>query len=342
MSKGIVFVPTDWLSDMLANAIGTLDCEIIRGPAAAGADLKVYDSAAAERLFGNADVILASPDMQMDRTVMQAAPRLRAVISPAIGVENIDIDAATELGIIVGHGATPENFLGMAEATVMLIAALAMQLPGKQRLLAENAPRPRELTAHSVRGRTIGLVGMGRIARGVVDRLQGWECEILYYDPYVPQDHAPAGTRKVELDELLRRADFVSLHVTITNETRGMLGERELRLMKPTAYLVNTSRGAALDEVAMYRVLKEGAIAGAALDTFVQEPLPTDSPLREFVDADNVILTPHIIGQGKEVMDSLLRAVAENIGRVLQANPPLYTKNPAVIERWKARFEPLG
>lgn len=134
-------------------SIGTLDCEIIRGPAAAGAGLKVYDSAAAERLFGNADVILASPDMQMDRTVMQAAPRLRAIISPAIGVENIDIDAATELGIIVGHGATPENFLGMAEATVMLIAALAMQLPGKQRLLAENAPRPRELTAHSVRGR---------------------------------------------------------------------------------------------------------------------------------------------------------------------------------------------
>lgn len=109
----------------------------------------------------------------------------------------------------------------------------------------------------------------------------------------------------------------MSLHVTVTRETQAMIGERELRLMKPTAYLMNTTRGAVLDEAAVYRVLKEGAIAGAALDTFVQEPPAADSPLREFVGANNVILTPHIIGHTSDVMDSLRVAVVENISRVL-------------------------
>ena len=342
MSKGVIFVSTDWISDVLADALGKLDCEIIRGPAATGPGFTVYDPADYARLFGRTDVIVASPITKIDRSVMQAAPRLRAIMSPVIGVESIDVDAATDLGIIVGHGATPENFLGMSEATVLFIAALAMQMPFKQRLLAENAPRPRELTARSVRGRTIGLIGMGRIARGVVDRLQGWETEILYFDPYVPQDKAPAGIKKVELDELLQRSDFVSMHVTVTDQTRAMIGERELRLMKPTAYLVNTARGAALDEAAVYKVLKEGAIAGAALDAFGEEPLPMTSPLREFVGADNVILTPHIIGHSYDVMASLPVAAKANVERVLRGEPPLYTKNPEALERWKARIAKIG
>lgn len=168
MSKGIVFVSSDWVCKMLASELGMLDCEVIRGPIAAGPELTAYDPVTAERLLGRADVILASPSLRVDRATLLAAPRLRAVIAPAIGVENIDVDAATELGIIIGHGATPEKFLGMAEATVLLIAALALQLPYKQRLMADNAPRPRELVAHSVRGRTVGLVGMGphRARRG--------------------------------------------------------------------------------------------------------------------------------------------------------------------------------
>jgi phosphoglycerate dehydrogenase-like enzyme len=342
MGKGVIFVSTDWISDVLADALGTLACEIIRGPAAKGPGFTVYDPADFPRLFGRTDVIVASPITRIDRAVMQAAPRLRAIMSPVIGVESIDVDAATDLGIIVGHGATPENFLGMSEATVLFISALAMQMPFKQRLLAENVPRPRQLTARSVRGRTVGLIGMGRIARGVVDRLQGWETEILYFDPYVSQDKAPAGTRKVELDDLLKRSDFVSMHVTVTNETRAMIGERELRLMKPTAYLVNTARGAALDEAAVHKVLKEGVIAGAALDAFVEEPLPATSPLREFVGADNVILTPHIIGHSKDVMDSLPVAALANVKRVLGGELPLYTKNPEALDKWKARLAQIS
>lgn len=340
--NSVVFVSTDWISDVLADALNPLGCEIVRGPAAKGPGFTVYDPADYERLFGRVDVILASPITRIDRTIMQAAPRLRAIMSPVIGVESIDVDAATELGIVVGHGATPENFLGMSEATVLFIAALSMQMPFKQRLLAENAPRPRELTARSVRGRTIGLIGMGRIARGVVERLRGWECTLQYFDPYVPQDKAPSGVQMVDLDTLLRTSDFVSLHVTVTDETRAMIGERELRLMKKTAYLVNTARGAAIDEAALYKVLKEGVIAGAALDAFVEEPLPPSSPLREFVGADNVILTPHIIGHTFDVMASLPVAALENVSRVLKGEPPLYTKNPEVLERWRERLARLS
>lgn len=340
--KPVLLISNDWISDVLADALSSLDVQIIRGTPNVPPGPTLYDKKDWPKLFGNTDIALVSPITVVSRAMMEAAPKLKAIMSPVIGVESIDVDAATDLGILVGHGATPENFLGMAEATVMFIAALSMQLPFKQRLLAENAPRPKQLTARSVRGRTVGLVGMGRIARGVVDRLQGWECKILYFDPYVSQDKAPAGAKKVALEELLKTSDFVSVHVTVTDESRAMIGEKELRMMKPTAYLVNTARGAALDEAAVYRILKEGAIAGAALDAFVEEPLPASSPLREFVGADNVILTPHMIGHSHDVMASLPVAAVANVSRVIKGEPPLYTKNPEAIDKWRKRLAAMA
>ena len=179
----VIFIPGDWIGDTMAEALAGQGYEIVRGPAAHEVPPRV-DAMALLPLLQRANILVATPGLRVDRALLQALPRLRAVVAPAIGVENIDVAAATELGILVAHGATPENYLGMAEATVMLIAALAMQLPYKQRLLAENAPRPRELLSRSVRGSTVGLVGMGRIARGVVERLRGWEAQLLYFDPY--------------------------------------------------------------------------------------------------------------------------------------------------------------
>jgi len=339
MATPRVLVSNDWISDILADALSDLDVEIIRGTPNVPPGATVYAEEDWPELFGNTDIALVSPITVISREMMMAAPKLKAIMSPVIGVESIDVDAATDLGIIVGHGATPENFLGMSEATMLLISALAMQLPFKQQLLRDNAPRPKVLTACSVRNRTIGLIGMGRIARGVVDRLQGWETEILYFDPYIEQDQAPAGTKKVDLETLLKTSDFVSVHVTVTDETKAMIGAEELALMKPTAYLVNTARGAALDEAAVYEALKNGAIAGAGLDAFVDEPLPLDHPFREL---DNVILTPHILGHSKDVMDSLPVAAVANVGNVLKGEPPLYTKNPGVIDQWKARIAKMG
>lgn len=339
MSKPRVLISNDWISDVLADALGSLDVEIIRGTANVPPGPTVYAEADWPELFGNTDIALVSPITVISREMMLAAPKLKAVMSPVIGVESIDVDAASELGIIVGHGATPENFLGMSEATMLLITALAMQLPFKEKLLRDNAPRPKVLTACSVRNRTIGLIGMGRIARGVVDRLQGWETEILYFDPYVEQGQAPAGAKKVDMETLLKSSDFVSVHVTVTDETKAMIGAEQLAMMKPTAYLVNTARGAALDEAAVYQALKNGTIAGAGLDAFVDEPLPVDHPFREL---DNVILTPHMLGHSRDVMDSLPVAAVANVGNVIKGEPPLYTKNPEIIAQWKTRIAAMG
>lgn len=338
--KPVVFVSTDWISDVLANAIeDNIDCEIIRGPAAQPPQAKVYDPADYEELFGRTDYIVASPMSVISREIMESAPRLKGILSPVIGVESIDVDAATELGIAVGHGATPENFIGMAEATVLFMVALSLDMHAKEQNLRDNAPRPRQLRARLMRGKTIGLVGIGRIGRAVVERLQGWEVNIQAYDPYINQDQAPAGVTMVDLDTVMRTSDIVSVHVTVTEETTHLLNEEQLRKMKPSAFLVNTARGAAIDEAALERVLRDKAIAGAGLDTFEAEPLPPDSGLR---DLDDVILTPHMIGHTRDVMESLPVAAVANLKELIAGNLPKYPKNPQVESDWRARLQRMG
>jgi D-3-phosphoglycerate dehydrogenase len=337
--KGLVFVTGDRLGDQLTALLEEAGCQVVRGPQPRPPALTVFPQEEWPRWFSETDVLVVSPRDVCSREVMLAAPRLRAVVSTVIGVDTIDLDAANDLGLIVGHGAMPENFLGVSEATVMLIAALLLDLPGKSHLLRTNAPRPPQMKARMVRGKTIGLIGMGRTARGVVERLAGWEVRLQAHDPYVAQAAAPAGVRMVDLPTLLRTSDVVSVHVTLTSETRHMLGEAELRLMQPHAYLVNTSRGGTLDEQALYRVLRDGVIAGAALDVFEEEPLALESPLRTL---DNVILTPHMIGHSRELMAALPPAAAENVLRVLRGEPPLYVKNPEVLPAWRQRLAALG
>lgn len=270
---------------------------------------------------------------------MESARRLRAVIAPTIGVDAIDMVAADRLGIIVGHGAMAENYLSMAEATVMLMAVLFFDLRGTERILRAELPRPKRMTAQMLRGRTIGLVGFGRIARAVFERLAGWEVQVLVYDPYVAAETVPAGIRLVDLTTVLRNSDLVSLHVTLDDGTHGMIGEAELRAMKPGTFLVNTARGGLVDEEALCRCLADGHLAGAALDNFAVEPLPGDSPLRRL---DNIILTPHMIGHTRDVMAAIVPTLLENIRRVMRAELPLFTKNPHVTAGWRERLKALS
>ena len=337
--KGLVFVTGDRLGDQLTALLEEAGCQVVRGPQPRPPALTIFPKEEWPQWFSETDVMVVSPRDVCSREVMLAAPRLRAVVSTVIGVDTIDLDAASDMGLIVGHGAIPENFLGVSEATVMLIAALLLDLPGKSQLLRTNAPRPPHMKARMVRGKTIGLIGMGRTARGVVERLAGWDVRLQAHDPYIAQEAAPAGVRMVDLPTLLRTSDVVSVHVTLTSETRHMLGAAELRLMQPHAYLVNTARGGAIDEQALYRVLRDGVIAGAALDVFEEEPLALENPLRTL---DNVILTPHMIGHSRELMAALAPAAAENVLRVLRGEPPVYVKNPEVLPAWRQRLAALG
>jgi D-3-phosphoglycerate dehydrogenase len=187
-------------------------------------------------------------------------------------------------------------------------------------------------------GKTIGIIGIGRIGRSVAKRLGPWEVKLLGYDPYVTQETvAPLNIKMVSLEELLRDSDLVTVHVVLTKETRGMLRAAQLRTMKRTAYLINTSRGPVFDEAELAQVLNDGSIAGAALDVFAEEPLPMNNPLRA-VDATRLTLTPHIIGNNPGSLEAGQKMAAESILALLEGKVPETVVNPAAIERWKERF----
>lgn len=342
--RPVVFVGRDYVLDQILDEIGRRlerdGCEVVRGCSAAPPAHAQYPREEWPRLFGRADVILISTRTHCPRDLLLSAPRLRGVVFPTIGTEAVDLADAQDLGVVIGHGPTPENFTGMAEACVMLIAALLLDLSGKERMTRLNLarPAPLEMQARLVRGKTIGLVGFGRIARAVAERLCGWDTRILAYHPRLERDQAPSGVELVDLPQLLSDSDVVSLHVPLTSETRRMIGAAELARMKPTAYIINTSRGPVIEEQALIAALEERRIAGAALDVFDQEPLPSGSPLRAF---KNVVLTSHMVGHAREAQESFIPAAVANVQRILRDEPPLYLRNPAVLPAWRARIAHL-
>ena len=240
---------------------------------------------------GRQELLARAPELEgllslltdpVDAELIEAAPRLRAISNYAVGVDNIDLEAAAARGIPVGN--TPDV---LTDTTADLAVALML---GISRHLAEGDAYVRRgewrtwetelLLGHDLHGATVGIVGFGRIGRAVGRRLEGFGCEIL---------HTSSGG--VPLEELLDRSDFVSVHVPLTPETRGLIGDEALARMKPTAYLVNTARGPIVDSEALRRALHAGRIAGAALDVTDPEPLPGGHPL---LDAPNLLVLPHL------------------------------------------------
>jgi phosphoglycerate dehydrogenase-like enzyme len=285
--------------------------------------------------------VVLTPRTRFTVEEMRAAPHLKGIVFPTIGVEALDLDAATEHGIAVGFGATLEAVDSMAEANALLIAALLLDLKGKTCALHKHGWRDGTVSARMVRGKTIGFVGFGRIARATLLRLAPWGVRAQYYDPYVSSWEPNLGmvTKADDLASLLRTSDVVNLQVNLTPETKGMIGEAELALMRKDAFLVNTARGGAVNETALVRALTDRRIAGAALDAFAAEPLPATSPLRSL---DNVWLTPHNIGHTVELQQSFVPATVENVMRICRGEPPLYFRNPEVLDRWRARLAHLS
>ncbi|NPC58104.1 2-hydroxyacid dehydrogenase [Caenimonas soli] len=311
--------------------------DVLRGPSSKPGDKpSVLPPSYMERLLQADVAMFSSRSLCTGEMLAACAPSLRAVVNPTIGVETVDLAAAGELGILVGNGSTPENYIGMAEAAVMFMLNLFYGLRTTEQHLRENRPRPApdQVHARTLRGKTIGILGLGNIGRSVARLLQPFDVKVLAYSPHADPDSVPAGVQLASLDEVMARSDLVCICIAVTPSNRQLVNERTLGLMKRSAYLVNVARGDAIDEPALVRVLQERRIAGAALDTFALEPLPMDSPLRRL---DNVILTPHAVGYTKENVDSLRAAAVENIRRVLAGLPPLHCKNPAAQKKWAAR-----
>lgn len=283
------------------------------------------------------EVVLASHLETISAAVLGAAPRLRLVIVPFIGTDKIDIAAASRLGILVANSPTPENFVAVAEATIGVTLMLLKRIKHNEAKLRHGEWAKREDRGDFLFGKTVGLIGLGRIGTHVSRRLAGWDVRLLASDPYVPPARAARlGVTLVDLPTLLAESDIVSLHCTLTDETRAIVGEKELRRMKPTALLINTARGEVVDEEAVARALNEGWIAGAAVDAFAKEPLPPDHCYRT-VDPERLILTPHNIAHSEAGRRANLRLALDQVLAVGRGEAPEHTVNPDAVPRWRGK-----
>jgi D-3-phosphoglycerate dehydrogenase len=273
-------------------------------------------------LIGYVDAVLVGNDAVTEH-VIAAAPHLKVVSKHGVGVDNVDVPAATRAGVIVTN--TPgANQVAVAEMAVALIMALTRKTAYHD-IVVKSGGWSR-IIGTELAGKTVGLVGLGRIGKEVVLRLKGFQVKFLAYDVY--QDNtfaAENGVRFVTLDELLSESDIVTLHAVLTSDTQGFIGEKELRRMKPGAFLVNTARGGLVDEQALYQALSENRLAGAGLDVFAEEP-PKNSPLLQL--GDKVLLTPHLGAQTTETVLRMGQMAAENIVQVLRGERPMGLVNP--------------
>jgi len=268
--------------------------------------------------------------------IIDAADCLEVIGRNGVGVDNIDMAAATRRGIPVVY--TPEaNTVSVAEHVLGVALALAKKYPLMDRETRLGHWSVRDQYGRELTGRTFGFIGLGRIGSLAARKCKGaFDAEILAYDPYLkPEKAAAAGATLLgSLDELLARSDVVSIHVPLTPETRGLIGARELAMMKPTAYLINASRGSIVDEVALADALRRGTIAGAALDVFEQEPLP---PNHHLCGVPNLLLTPHSAALTEEAVERMASTLARGMLAVLNGEQPQFVANPQVLQRRSER-----
>lgn len=285
-----------------------------------------------------ADLAVFTMRTSASAEVLRQCPRLHGVVYPTIGVETLDLGTAYDLGIAVGHGAMPENYLGVAEATILLMLMLLYNPIATHEVALGQRPRPQpnaqSVWATMLRRKTVGLLGFGRLGRAIAARLQGWEVDILTHDPYVAADALPPNVRQVALSTLLHDSDLVVVLVALTPETTRIINRDTLASMRPEAYLINVSRGEAVDEMALHEALSTRRLAGAALDVSQPEPMPVDNPL---LHLPNCFVTPHMVGQTREVFEAIVPTLIDNLEALLCGQAPRYFKNPEVLSRWHAR-----
>ena len=269
---------------------------------------------------------------KIDRELLEQAKNLMIIAKHGVGYDNIDVVAATEKKVVVIN--TPlDNGESVAEHNLGLMLSINKKIALADRSIRLGRPKSREeLVGVELKDKTLGLIGMGHIGSTLAHQCQSaFNMKTTAYDPYVSREKADQlGVAKIEkLDDVLRGADYVVICVPLTKETANLIGVRELGLMKPDAFLVNSSRGGIVDEAALYDALVKGEIGGAALDVFLKEPPPSDHPLFRL---DNFIGTPHIAGGTVEAMRRMATTCAEEILRVFRGERPKFPVNPQVLD----------
>lgn len=269
------------------------------------------------------DAMVVRSGTQVTREVIGAAPRLQVIARAGSGVDNIDVDAATQQGVLVVN--TPGgNTISAAEHTLALLLSLARNVPQADRSTRRGEWKRGRFTGVEVTGKTLGVVGLGRVGGEVARRARCLGMDVVAYDPYVSKEKAAEmGAVLTSLDEVLGRADFLTLHTPLTPATRGLIDAEKISLMKPGAHIVNAARGGIIDEEALYEALQEDRLGGAALDVFETEP-PGDSPLFAL---DNVVVTPHLGASTREAQSNVAVMAAEQVLAALRGEPVRFAVN---------------
>ncbi len=301
--------------------------------AAVDADFRATKSGHEDELIENlkdADVVLVNM-APITRRVIEQLHRCRAVVRYGVGVDNVDLEAASEHGIVVAHVVdfcTEE----VSNHALLLLLACAKRLVPLDRGVREGRwPRGPLLALPPIFGQTLGIVGLGNIGEALARKARALGLQVVAYDPFVdPRVAEECNARLCSLKELLQQSDYVSVNAPLTAETRHLIGAEELALMKPTAVLINTARGALVDEGALVEALRSGRIAAAGLDVFEEEPLPPDSALRGL---DNVVLTPHSAGFSEASVRKVRVEVGKAAADVLAGRWPKQVANPGVRPR---------
>ena len=299
MTKPVVLIAEE-LSPATIEALGPdFDVRVVDGT----------DRPALLEAVHSANAILVRSATQVDAEVLAAAPNLKVIARAGVGLDNVDIKAATAAGVMVVNAPT-SNIISAAELTCGHILSLARHIPAAHAALAEGKWKRSAYTGTELFEKTIGIIGLGRIGALIAERMKAFGTKVVAYDPYVTSARAQQlGVQLLTLEELIETSDFITIHMPKTPETTGMIGKAQLAAMKPTAYVINVARGGLIDEEALFEALTNNIIAGAGLDVFVSEP-PTGSPL---LGLPNVITTPHLGASTDEAQEKAGISVAKSV-----------------------------
>lgn len=288
---------------------------------------------------GGRDALVVRSQTRVDAELLTAAaPRLSVVGVASVGIDRIDVDAATRAGVMVVNAPTG-NTIAAAEHTMAMMLALLRHVPTADASVRAGEWERGRYTGRELRGKVLGVIGLGKIGKAVARRAAGFEMRVVASDPYLTDEQASeVGARLVGLTELLHRSDVVTVHTPLNTQTRGLLGRAQLEAMKPGAFVLNVARGGIVDEDALADVLRAGHLAGAAVDVYSAEPMSPDNPLRS---APNLVLTPHLGASTAEAQDRVGLEMAEQVLLALSGVTPPYAVNaPSVAPETAPKLRP--
>ncbi|MFC2056601.1 phosphoglycerate dehydrogenase [Chloroflexota bacterium] len=278
-------------------------------------------------IIGDYEALIVRSQTQVSAEVIEAGKKLQVIARAGVGTDNIDVEEATRQGIVVVNAPTG-NTISAAEHSIALMLTLARNIPQANVVLKSGVWQRSDFIGNEVRNKTLGIVGLGNVGSEVARCAQGLEMQVIGYDPFISVDYASnLQVEAVPLKQLLKESDFITLHIPLTKSTKGLIGTKELALVKPTVRIINTARGGLIDEEALVKAVKEKRVAGAAIDVFTTEPLTSSILFEE----DNIIVTPHLGASTIEAQAMVVKDVAEQIIDVFKGQPARYAVNSPFV-----------